>query len=229
MTAELNMHLNNPINFADIINKCITCNELTTLKTKSFQKNESIYVPLNRTNHIFVVKEGRVKVGSSSSEDREVIKRVAAKGEIFGALSFIGQDTPNDYAIAMEATEVYLLTKEELLSLIPDQNTLSQLMIQLLGSRLIDMEARVESMVFRSSRSRVIDFLDKLVERRGQRVGYEMLVRKFFTHQEIANLTATSRQTVTTVLNELRSKNILVFNRSRLLIRDMDLLRAEVA
>jgi CRP-like cAMP-binding protein len=51
-----------------------------------------------------------------------------------------------------------------------------------------------------------------------------MLVRKFLTHQEIANLTATSRQTVTTVLNELRNKNILTFNRRRLLIRDMDAL-----
>ncbi len=228
MTADLNMHLNSPINFANIINNSMMNKELTVLKTKSFQKNESIYLPLNRSNHIFVVKEGRVKVGSSSGDDREVIKRVVAKGEFFGALSFIGQDTPNDYAIAMEKTEVYLLTKEEMLALIPDQNMLSQLMIQLLGSRLIDMEARVESMVFRSSRSRVIDFLDKLVERRGQRVGYEMLVRNFFTHQEIANLTATSRQTVTTVLNELKTKNILVFNRSRLLIRDMDLLRAEI-
>ena len=228
MTADLNMHLNSPINFANIINNSMMNKELTVLKTKSFQKNESIYLPLNQSNHIFVVKEGRVKVGSSSGDDREVIKRVVAKGEFFGALSFIGQDTPNDYAIAMEKTEVYLLTKEEMLALIPDQNMLSQLMIQLLGSRLIDMEARVESMVFRSSRSRVIDFLDKLVERRGQRVGYEMLVRNFFTHQEIANLTATSRQTVTTVLNELKTKNILVFNRSRLLIRDMDLLRAEI-
>ena len=41
------------------------------------------------------------------------------------------------------------------------------------------------------------------------------------THQEIASITATSRQTVTTVLNELREDNILSFNRQRLLIRDM--------
>ncbi len=229
MTADLNMHLNNPINFVNIINLRMMNKELTALKTKSFQKNDAIYLPLNRTNHIYIVKEGRVKVGSSSGDDREIIKRVVAKGEIFGALSFIGQGTPNDYAIAMEDTEVYLLTKEEMLSLLPDQNILNQLIIQLLGSRLIDMEARVESMVFKSSRSRVINFLDNLVKRRGQRVGYEMLVRKFFTHQEIANLTATSRQTVTTVLNELKSKNILVFNRSRLLIRDMELLRLEIA
>jgi CRP-like cAMP-binding protein len=69
--------------------------------------------------------------------------------------------------------------------------------------------------------------LKNLADKKGQRVGYEMLVRKFMTHQEIANLTATSRQTVTTVLNELRNKNILTFNRRRLLIRDMSNLESE--
>jgi CRP-like cAMP-binding protein len=59
-------------------------------------------------------------------------------------------------------------------------------------------------------------------------VGFERVVRKFITHQEIANLTATSRQTVTTVLNELRAKNLLTFNRKRLLIRDMDKLSEEM-
>ena len=89
------------------------------------------------------------------------------------------------------------------------------------------MEQRLESMVFRDSRSRIIDFLLELVEKKGQRVGFEHVVRKFITHQEIANLTATSRQTVTTVLNELRNKELLTFNRRRLLVRDLEKLKLE--
>ncbi len=74
-----------------------------------------------------------------------------------------------------------------------------------------------------------MELLIEMVEKKGQRVGYEWVVRKFITHQEIANLTATSRQTVTTVLNDLRNKNLLTFNRRRLLVRDMDALKREVA
>jgi CRP/FNR family transcriptional regulator, cyclic AMP receptor protein len=92
---------------------------------------------------------------------------------------------------------------------------------------MLDMEQRLESLVFKDSRTRIIEFLKQLGEKKGQRVGYETLVRKFMTHQEIANLTATSRQTVTTVLNELRNKNVLTFNRRRLLIRDMGALAKE--
>jgi CRP-like cAMP-binding protein len=96
-----------------------------------------------------------------------------------------------------------------------------------MGSRMLEMENRLQSLVFKDSRTRIIDYLVSLVHKKGQRVGYEMLVRKFLTHQEIANLTATSRQTVTTVLNELRNKDILTFDRKRLLVRDMEALEKE--
>jgi CRP-like cAMP-binding protein len=59
-------------------------------------------------------------------------------------------------------------------------------------------------------------------------VGFEWVIRKPVTHQEIANLTATSRQTVTTTLNDLRYKKLLTFNRSRLLVRDLEGLAAEM-
>jgi CRP-like cAMP-binding protein len=52
-------------------------------------------------------------------------------------------------------------------------------------------------------------------------VGYEMLVKHSLTQQDIANLTGTSRQTVTSVLNDLRKSDLIYFNRKSILIRDM--------
>jgi CRP-like cAMP-binding protein len=127
----------------------------------------------------------------------------------------------------MEETMACIMTVEEMKSMMREHNGLSLFLMKVMGSRVLEMEQRLESLVFKDSRTRIIEFLKNLAAKKGQRVGYEMLVRKFLTHQEIANLTATSRQTVTTVLNELRNKNILIFNRRRLLIRDMDKLAAE--
>ncbi|MEL7020256.1 MAG: Crp/Fnr family transcriptional regulator, partial [Bacteroidota bacterium] len=101
-------------------------------------------------------------------------------------------------------------------------------LLKLMGNRMLTMEQRLESLVFKDSRTRIIEFLCELAQQQGERIGYEMLVRQFMTHQEIANLTATSRQTVTTVLNDLRAKNILTFNRRRLLIRDMNSLTKQI-
>jgi CRP-like cAMP-binding protein len=107
-------------------------------------------------------------------------------------------------------------------------NTFQKFMMTLIGKRIVSGEKRLESLVFKDSRTRIVEYLLELVNTKGQRVGYELLVRKFNTHQEIANLTATSRQTVTTLLNDLRNKNILTFDRKRLLIRDIDMLKKEV-
>ena len=141
----------------------------------------------------------------------------------------VGEDKRRDFAQAMEKTVVCIVPVDIMKSMMRNHSPLNLFIMKMMGSRMLEMEQRLESLVFKDSRSRIIEFILQLVEKRGQRVGYEMLVRKFLTHQEIANLTATSRQTVTTVLNELRNKNILTFNRKRLLVRDMALLAQEAA
>lgn len=203
--------------------------DLPNFKAKTFKKNEYIYLSHDPINSLYIVESGRVKIGTHQDGRKEIIKSVLHQGDFFGELSFIGQTQGGNFALAMEDTRILVLSKEDLGNWIKKEPQLILILLNALGTRLADMERRLESLVFRNSRARIIDFLENQVVKRGQRVGYEMLVRSFFTHQEIANLTATSRQTVTTVLNELRSKNILVLNRHRLLIRDMDLLVGEAA
>ena len=194
---------------------------------KSFKKSEYIYMPDEHADKVYFISEGRIKIGTYSDTGKEITKSILTQGEVFGELSLIGETKRKDFAIAMEETSVCIMSVGEMKSMMKDHSTLSLFMMNIMGSRVLEMEQRLESLVFKDSRTRIVEFLESLAKKRGQRVGYEMLVRKFLTHQEIANLTATSRQTVTTVLNELRTKNVLTFNRQRLLIRDMELLRAE--
>lgn len=194
---------------------------------KKYKKGDYIYLPNELADKIFFLTEGRVKIGSYGESGKEITKAILNKGEVFGELSLIGEEKRRDFAYAMENAVVCVLSVSDMKSLMRDHNGLSFFLMKIMGSRVLEMEQRLESLVFKDSRTRIIEFLKNLANKKGQRVGYEMLVRKFMTHQEIANLTATSRQTVTTVLNELRNKNILTFNRKRLLIRDMDLLSKE--
>lgn len=200
-----------------------------TLFHKSFKKGEYLYMPEEFSDRVFFLTQGRVKVGTYGDNGREITKAILTKGEVLGELAFLGEEKRRDFAMAMESTEVCIVTVEEMRSLMRDHNGLNLFMMRVLGSRVLEMEQRLESLVFKDSRSRIVELLIEMVEKKGQRVGYEWVVRKFITHQEIANLTATSRQTVTTVLNDLRNKNLLTFNRRRLLVRDMDALKMEVA
>ncbi|MCB9280954.1 MAG: Crp/Fnr family transcriptional regulator [Lewinellaceae bacterium] len=195
---------------------------------KHFKKGEYIYLPNEHADRIYFLTDGRVKIGSYGESGKEITKAILNSGEVFGELSLIGEDTRRDFACAMEETQVCILTVEDMKSLMRDHTALNIFLLKIMGSRMLEMEQRLESLVFKDSRTRIVEFLYQLGIKKGQRVGFERVVRKFLTHQEIANLTATSRQTVTTVLNELRAKKILTFDRRRLLIRDMDRLAEEM-
>jgi len=194
---------------------------------RQYRKGEYIYLPEEHSDKIYFISDGRVKIGTYGESGKEITKAILNKGEVFGELALIGEDKRRDFAYAMEEATLCVMSVNDLKGMMRDHNGLSLFLMKIMGSRVLEMEQRLEALVFKDSRTRIIEFLRELAEKKGQRVGYEMLVRKFMTHQEIANLTATSRQTVTTVLNELRNKNVLVFDRRRLLIRDMDLLRKE--
>lgn len=194
---------------------------------KKFKKGEYIFLPEEDADKIYFLTSGSVKIGSYGDSGREITKAILGPGEVFGELSIISSDKRRDFAYVMEDSTACEITRHEMTGLMREHNGLELFMLNVFGSRRLQMERRLESLVFRDSRSRIIDFLIELVAKKGQRVGYEHVVRKFITHQEIANLTATSRQTVTTVLNELRNKELLTFNRRRLLIRDLEKLKEE--
>lgn len=197
------------------------------LVDKKFKKGENIYIPEDTADRLYFIREGRVKIGNYSTGGKEITKIILGEGELFGELALIGETKRRDFAIAMEPTVVCIMSVEEMKSMMKTYNGLSMFIMNMMGSRVLEMEQRLESMVFKDSKTRIVEYLVQLVEKKGQRIGYEMLVRRFLTHQEIANLTATSRQTVTTVLNDLRNRNILTFNRRRMLVRDMDQLKSE--
>ncbi len=193
-----------------------------------FKKGDVVYVPDDLSDRIFFITEGQIKISVMNEEGKEITKAILGRGEVFGELAMLGEQKRHDYATALEDTDTCVVTLEELRSLMRDRSEIKLFFMKIFGGRQLEMERRLESLIFRDSRSRIVEFLVNMARNKGQRVGYEWVIRKPVTHQEIANLTATSRQTVTTTLNDLRHKKLLTFNRSRLLIRDLDKLVEEM-
>lgn len=196
---------------------------------RNFKKGDYIYLPNEHSDKMYFLTQGRVKIGTYGESGKEITKAILGEGEVFGELAVIGEETRRDFAYVMEDAEMCVLSIDDMRSLMRNHNSVAVFMMRILGNRTIQMERRLESMVFRDSRTRIVEYLHDLALRKGRRMGYEYVVYKFITHQEIANLTATSRQTVTTVLNELRSAELITFDRRRLIIRDMDALKKQFA
>lgn len=194
----------------------------TTHNPNLYQKDEYIYFPNDASLNIYMIAEGRVKIGTYLNDGKEIVKSILGKGEIFGELALAGEDKRSDFAQAMDDnTRVCPMTIDGLKQLMKDNQQLSLKIFKVLGFRLRKMERRIESLVFKDARTRIVEFLKEMAEEKGQKVGFEMMIKNHLTHKDIASLTGTSRQTVTTVLNELREQNIINFDRRRILIRDM--------
>jgi CRP-like cAMP-binding protein len=197
-------------------------NDRSTMKTKS--KGTHIYFPNEPSQVIFFLKNGRVKIGTYSHDGKEIIKAIMHPGDMFGEMGLVGQETRKDFAIAMDDdVRVCTMNADEILEMMRSNAELSLKITATIGNRLAKVERKFESLIFKDARTRIVDLVKEMATDRGRVLaGGEVLLEHSLTHQDIASLTATSRQTVTTVLNELKEKQLINFDRKTILVHEMD-------
>ena len=144
---------------------------------------------------------------------------------MFGELGLIGEQRRQEFAqVLKEEVHLFTIKVQDFKKLMKSNYTLCDKVMSLFGNRLMKAESKLESLIFKDARTRIIEFIKDSVKTRGRRVGFEMLLKHQLTHQDIANITCTSRQTVTLVLNELKKSDLIYFNRGKILVRDMQAL-----
>ncbi|MEZ5043345.1 MAG: Crp/Fnr family transcriptional regulator [Saprospiraceae bacterium] len=181
-----------------------------------------IYLPDDPSEEVFFLARGTVKIGTHSSDGKEVIKALIHPTAMFGELGLVGENTRQDFAQALkEDVHLYVLKVSDFKKVMRNNFELCSRIMSLFGDRLMKAENKLESLIFKDARTRIIDFIKESIDKQGRRVGYEMLLKHSLTHQDIANITSTSRQTVTLVLNELKKSDLIYFNRGKILVRDM--------
>lgn len=194
--------------------------QISTIRT--FEKKQYVYYPQEPSKSIFYLKEGRIKIGTYSNEGKEVIKSIVYPGQLFGELGLIGEVRRSDFAKSLnESVKVSIINIDDMREMMNENMHLNLKVMTQIGNRLRKVERRLEALIFKSARARIVDLLKDMAQERGLNVGYEVLLRQFFSHREIAAMTGTSRQTVTKVLSDLKRSNLIHTDRKNILIRDM--------
>jgi len=188
----------------------------------TYKKDQFIYMPEDSATHIYMIVNGHVRIGHYLENGDEVITAILTKGEIFGELAMAGEEKRRDFAQVMEEATICPLTTEQLKDLMYENKELSFKILKLIGLRIMKLERKLELLVFKDARTRIIEFLKDAAAWKGVKVGFETMIQTRLTHKDIASLTGTSRQTVTTILNDLKEKNLINFNRKQILIRDLE-------
>ncbi len=185
------------------------------------RKREVIYFPEDVSHTIYLLKEGKIKISRISSDGQILTLALLGPGEIFGESAILGQDTHQNIGEVVEDAVICAIDKEAFQTLLEKSNILSRRVQTHIGERIRQVESKIEDLVFKDARERVVTFLVRYIQNFGKQMLDLWEVRPFLTHQEIAELTATSRQTVNVILNELKSEGKIDFSRQYLRVSNL--------
>ncbi|MEQ9410397.1 MAG: Crp/Fnr family transcriptional regulator [Fuerstiella sp.] len=189
---------------------------------REFSRGEMIYLPSDHGDSVMLLARGRVRVYHVTHEGKQAILGFVEPGELFGELSAFNGSRREEYAEAMEKTLVVLMPRAVVQRLMQQHPGVSIRLTSLFGLRLKRVERRLKSLLFRSSRERLVHLLLELAEKYGRRTEDGVLIAQKISHQDMASIIGATRETVTITLGELQSEGILQINRRRITLKDCD-------
>jgi CRP/FNR family transcriptional regulator len=189
--------------------------------------NQPIAFPDEMSRNIYLLKKGHVKISRIGEDGREMILEIVGPGEIFGELTLIDEDdtpTTSDIVQALDDVLICAIRREMFEMMMHDNPDLTFRVTKRIGLRLRRFEERVTDLVFKDVRQRIVSFLLAYAQDFGKVRGGIVSIPMHLSHQEIALLTGAARQTVTTILNQLRADGLIEFSRSGMKLNDMSAL-----
>lgn len=186
---------------------------------KEVKRDEPVYLPHDLSSRIYFLKEGNVKIVSYSEEGRELIHGILKAGEIFGELALAGENRRENYAMVTEDSLICQVSVSEFERILKNNPMLNLEVTKLIGFRLKRIRTRLERMWFKSAKDRIWFLLQELADDHGETIegGIEIPLR--LKHHEIASLAATTRQTATSILNEMEKAGEIEYDRRRILLK----------
>lgn len=184
-----------------------------------YKKSDYIYFEEDSANKMYLINEGKVKIGYYTEGGNEIIKAILSKGEIFGEKAILGIEKRNEFAQSIEnTTSICPVSRDTMYSLMRDNVSVSFKIYKFIGIRMKKLERRLELLLFKDTKTRLLEFLNELCEDYGydcEKTG-DKVIHHPYTQKDIASLIGTSRPTLNVLLNELKKDKTISFSRKEI-------------
>lgn len=178
-------------------------------RTLEVRRRKRVYMPGDPSDHVFLIRSGIVKLGVLSAEGRELILSFLHPGDVFGELAVV-DDSPRDHvAEAYEDAVIHAIGRDVFQGLLRESPRLGHEITKLLGSRLRTYRIRVEELLFKSAHARVAHTLLDLAGQHGVQDAQGVVIPLRLSQRDIGNLVGLTRETVNSILKDLRQRNLI--------------------
>ncbi len=182
------------------------------------RRGQLIYAPGETGEALFILKAGHVRLYRLAADGRKLVLATLAPGAVFGEMAAIAQSMTDSFAEAIDECVVCIMSRVDIEQVMLDHPTVAVQMVRLLSSRLHEAENKLEQMAFAPVPERVARLLLTLAQG-GEVAGY--------SHQELADMIGTSRETVSRALVELKTAAIVEIDRRCIRLLDTEALRGQ--
>ncbi|HMA36998.1 MAG TPA: Crp/Fnr family transcriptional regulator [Chloroflexia bacterium] len=176
-----------------------------------FRRRETIFTAWDPSDRVYLLKSGRVKLYMLSDEGREITLAIMEPGDIFGETALVNPAARQVFAEALDDATVAVMGLADFEALMRGEPGVAFKVTQAIGQQLIRTQRQVESLAFADVSTRLARFLlDQATERGEPQNGSRQLrLSLALTHQEMANLLGTTRETLTSTLNRFVDAGVL--------------------
>jgi CRP-like cAMP-binding protein len=194
----------------------------STMTRVEVARGDAIFHEGDRGDRLYVIVEGKIKLGRASGDGRENLLAVLGPGEMFGELSLFDPGPRSATVTAVTDTTYSSLSHEDLLRWLEGRPAVARGLLTQLAGRLRRANDVVADLVFSDVPGRVAKALLDLADRFGRTADDGVHVHHDLTQEELAQLVGASRETVNKALADFASRGWLRLEPRSVVIMDLE-------
>jgi CRP/FNR family transcriptional regulator, cyclic AMP receptor protein len=210
------MQHSSPEQFSDFIARLAPADraDLLQLATRrALTRGELVFKAGSAGDYVYFLESGRVKIYHLSPSGKEILLWFCIPGEIFGLAEVCHGGGRQVYAETCEPSQVLSVRQDDFQKFLATHPLAALLVNDVLACRLRNLGNIIQSLVASDVNERVTQLIVRLAATHGQKnQNGDTAIDIRLTHQEMANMIGTTRQSVTSALNRLRRQGVLEFD-----------------
>lgn len=193
---------------------------------QKYRKKDFIYLPYDRSEKVYFIIHGNVEIGYLDESGRELSLDILGAGEVFGCFMGKGFSFRNEnrfegsmigeFARSLDNSVLAIINKDDFEMFLEKYHRFSFIMLKMMSQRINTLETKLQNLVFSDVRTRICKLLFSLYQKAGDKRSGQIKIP--LTHQDIANLVASSRETASLHLSELKKSGTISYERKRIRI-----------
>jgi CRP/FNR family transcriptional regulator, cyclic AMP receptor protein len=200
-------------------------------KNRRYSKDDVVFHADESGDIFCLIREGQVKVTMISPEGKEIILSLLGPGDFFGEMALLDDEPRSATVVATEALDLVTIWRSDFLQILGENFSITKKVLAEISRRLRNASNRIESLATMDVYGRLARFFLDLARDQGKVLdnGYVAVTRP--THQAIANMIGTSRETVSRLIHDLMRQNLLLSEGKTIYLRKtaLDQFRAEAS